>query len=424
MLVLEGALAQLQRLGLINCLRHNETLKFASQLYGLLEIASEDWKLYGAEVSALSDRIRVLQSEQDALQEQISLARAYLAPVRRLPVEILLEIFEFACCEGFGLYGTTLSQELPDVLSISSVCTSWRKAAIRTPSLWAGLIATSIARHPVTRMDRPRRLHAQFIQTLYGRTRGIKLTIPLLNDKATLDFFQPFLPQADCCLALYPQGYAQLLQFLNAMPNLRELKLDMQCSPIELKLSEREIPSLVHLRKVEVSEKLGLPWAQLTELTLSWMTAATASSILPHCSAIEHLSLNFIMYEENDYHHLPITLPKLRSLSLMLSSNQQQSYALDGLRIPGLASIALYESLSEIHRSLDIPNSIPSLLKRSQAHYPLIRFLFIPPVFWHFFEKCRHLLDLSISSVSVSMTIMVRQSIMRIRANILCELFT
>jgi hypothetical protein len=67
-----------------------------------------------------------LANEKKSLDEEAARTRAYLSPVRRLPAELLREIFlwnfeEHAACAWV----------------LSAVSSSWRRLAIRTPRLWS-----------------------------------------------------------------------------------------------------------------------------------------------------------------------------------------------------------------------------------------------------------------------------------------------
>ena len=95
-------------------------------------------------VQALSDRIRAaeeelartvalaksaileLEKERDVLQEQVAHTLAYIAPIRRLPHELLRYIFllnfeEYPCCAWV----------------LSAVCTLWRRQVLSMPTLWS-----------------------------------------------------------------------------------------------------------------------------------------------------------------------------------------------------------------------------------------------------------------------------------------------
>ncbi|KAF5310368.1 hypothetical protein D9611_012065 [Ephemerocybe angulata] len=84
-------------------------------------------------IDGLSKRISKLQSQLDALEGQRQRHRAILSPVRRMPMEILGEIFALV---------------LPDVLypddrrmlrHLGLVCKSWRNASLLAHRLWSGL---------------------------------------------------------------------------------------------------------------------------------------------------------------------------------------------------------------------------------------------------------------------------------------------
>ncbi|KAK0192044.1 hypothetical protein F5146DRAFT_881461, partial [Armillaria mellea] len=58
--------------------------------------------------------------------------QSFLAPIRRLPVEILGIVFEEAC--NLPTFGINSSVTFPTTLS--SVCFHWRNTCLSTPSVW------------------------------------------------------------------------------------------------------------------------------------------------------------------------------------------------------------------------------------------------------------------------------------------------
>lgn len=70
--------------------------------------------------------IAKMEAEKAKLSEEETRTKAYLSPIRRLPAELLREIFmwnfeEHASCAWV----------------LSAVCPSWRRLALRTPKLWS-----------------------------------------------------------------------------------------------------------------------------------------------------------------------------------------------------------------------------------------------------------------------------------------------
>jgi F-box-like len=70
--------------------------------------------------------INRLQRERAALEDTIFQTMAYLSPIRRLPLELLRQIFlfnfeDYPCCAWV----------------LSAVCSLWRKTALSMPRIWS-----------------------------------------------------------------------------------------------------------------------------------------------------------------------------------------------------------------------------------------------------------------------------------------------
>ncbi|KAL1693116.1 hypothetical protein GGG16DRAFT_123621 [Schizophyllum commune] len=91
------------------------------------------------ELAALSVRLARLGDVKAALQRNLDAHQALLAPIRRLPVEIVMEIFRFACQDGKGF-----CQRWPTIMAVSSVSRVWRDIAISISTIWAALPLNSI----------------------------------------------------------------------------------------------------------------------------------------------------------------------------------------------------------------------------------------------------------------------------------------
>lgn len=70
--------------------------------------------------------IRLMENEKSELEQRVEHTLAYLSPLRRLPRELLQEIFlfnfeDYPCCAWV----------------LSSVCSIWRRVALSMPRLWS-----------------------------------------------------------------------------------------------------------------------------------------------------------------------------------------------------------------------------------------------------------------------------------------------
>ena len=106
-----------------------------------------------SEISALQSQIDSRQSQKDILDHQLSRCNSLFAPIRRLPEELLLEIFKHFTPDPTSLYldHAVLCEELNRggfrmlVLSASprnvlqQVCRFWKSLVLHTPSMWTNL---------------------------------------------------------------------------------------------------------------------------------------------------------------------------------------------------------------------------------------------------------------------------------------------
>ncbi|KAF8195204.1 hypothetical protein K438DRAFT_1719405, partial [Mycena galopus ATCC 62051] len=74
----------------------------------------------------------LLMTQSEALHEAIDAHQALVSLLRRLPEDVIREIF-IACLPSSG-NPVMNSQEAP--LLLTHVCSGWRRIALTTPSLW------------------------------------------------------------------------------------------------------------------------------------------------------------------------------------------------------------------------------------------------------------------------------------------------
>ncbi|KAJ7823970.1 hypothetical protein B0H14DRAFT_3729531 [Mycena olivaceomarginata] len=89
------------------------------------------------ELARIDERIRELSAQRDQIQAYIDTHKALISHPRRLPVDILREIF--IACLPANRNAVMSSQEAP--LLLGPICSAWRAIALFTPRLWASLHA-------------------------------------------------------------------------------------------------------------------------------------------------------------------------------------------------------------------------------------------------------------------------------------------
>ncbi|PBK61842.1 hypothetical protein ARMSODRAFT_867132, partial [Armillaria solidipes] len=94
-----------------------------------------------AEIKELEETLAYLKHRRTDLAHSISVYKAYLAPIRRLPVELLCQIFLEACAFGDFPIGEeireTFQSQSQTALRIASVCSYWRSVSLSFPPLWS-----------------------------------------------------------------------------------------------------------------------------------------------------------------------------------------------------------------------------------------------------------------------------------------------
>jgi F-box-like len=70
--------------------------------------------------------INELEGQRTALEDQVSRTLAFLSPIRRLPMELLREIFVWS-----------FEEHACSAWVLAAVCPSWRRLALRIPLIWS-----------------------------------------------------------------------------------------------------------------------------------------------------------------------------------------------------------------------------------------------------------------------------------------------
>ncbi|KAK1226907.1 hypothetical protein PQX77_010123 [Marasmius sp. AFHP31] len=89
-------------------------------------------KSYQSEVNRLKARIMVLQHKGKILKEKRAKYTSLLSPIRRMPPEVLVEIFERVCSEE-----TIRVSRSPAIVVLANVCGRWRQIVLSTSRLWS-----------------------------------------------------------------------------------------------------------------------------------------------------------------------------------------------------------------------------------------------------------------------------------------------
>lgn len=120
------------------------------------------------EISRLFMEVTTLENSLKDLQEYKMVWKSSISPIRKLPPEILTEIFVcFTACTDLRLYLNRSNVHCCGLI-ISAVCAYWRSMALATPALWSKFtVYDSDSRHAGI---------MNLVDTIVGRADKLPLT--------------------------------------------------------------------------------------------------------------------------------------------------------------------------------------------------------------------------------------------------------
>ncbi|KAJ7472724.1 hypothetical protein FB451DRAFT_1558891 [Mycena latifolia] len=318
-----------------------------------------DLALIDEEIRRMQQKLEQLKARRQELAEDIDAHLALLSPARRLPEDILREIFVASLPSTHN--AIMASRESP--LLLCQVCSGWRNVALTTPQLWSSLHLVipdesraeniySLVERWISRsgilplsvsigvssslMNSDTTIAAPFIALLVAvstRWQHIEFTTPPHNN---MDYFSQPLS------ALSPAD----------VPNLTRVKFGIE-NPTALWSPFLAAPSISHLAITLIPEDVGgfsvISWHSLTRLDLGstdqdapW-TGRNILEALQRCVNLEGCSLVITQSDPSMISDNIITLPRLTSLSITCYDSTVGGLMAQRMVLPELTSLECIE---------------------------------------------------------------------------------
>lgn len=323
------------------------------------------YSLYDAEFIRQEVVTEKLQSERRRIEWILQSLRSFSSPIRRIPPEVLVLIFE-ACCE----LGDHLSNNLANTvglapLNIGLVCRYWRDVTMSTPSLWSTL---SVVMKDVTE-------HTAAVTRLFLKNSGEHpLTFQVFDDVHaavyTLEHShvtQELALEGHRCRHLRQLGYQGTFNTIlrgEEMLLLEQLRLDDDNVDIDtIAQTPGSSPSFQdapNLRSVELVNSLmlcrlegvglQLPLSQITSAIIDETDVSLVIEVLNQFPNIIHasISLPLAMTHADGFIVIPLCAAQQLSsltLDLGLKSDAANSVDMENMDMQ-LSMVQFFESIT------------------------------------------------------------------------------
>ncbi|KAJ6524699.1 hypothetical protein DFH09DRAFT_1189276 [Mycena vulgaris] len=337
------------------------------------------------EIARMQNLIDELTQKRDALNDSIAAHLAMVSPARRLPEDIVRDVF--VACLPAHRNPFILSNESP--LLLCQICSHWRRLALSTPRLWAAV-------HVVIPKETKAQVLAGLLKDWLNRSGVLPLSISVVFSQVCTredDAVSPALglltsfsrrwgniqfdfPHHGCFAAfenLCPDD-VPMLQTITVHGLDRSLDVEQLDDSLSYQfMSFLDTPSLrsVTVGYVRELRTLQLPWANLNVLVVEDVIPCDdAIAILRQCPALEACALAIGPWIPTIQES--ISLPYLRFLTIsgMLESAAGSFFALLD-PFPPLSPL-LAGSLE--HFTLTV-TELPGDVHKCLADMPLLQYL-------------------------------------------------
>jgi hypothetical protein len=318
------------------------------------------------EMARIKEVLTRISSRRKEICAEIEQHETLLSPVRRLPDELLSEIF-IHCLPSLPTFpesSEALTYQTP--LLLAQICSRWRAVALATPAIWSDIRAFRV---DPWRTVRSKDIIA-LLKTFLRKSGRHPLSLALRDGcpNAQVDAALPFRDRWQYLeLSLSSESIDALAPIRGALSSLRSLTVNNHSydsiNPATLDIFE--IAPQLHVVKLvykyPTHQWIKLPWAQLTEFSLERvdLNLDKCLDILTDCTSLISCHFHDLSQPTPSRAYELQTRPRpihLRELSL---TRLDLAAFLDCLTLPALYTMELH--------SYAFPKNLVDLLSRSSC---------------------------------------------------------
>ncbi|PFH46871.1 hypothetical protein AMATHDRAFT_50728 [Amanita thiersii Skay4041] len=295
-----------------------------------------------------------LLTKRQELHNRLNSCNLALAPHRKLPEDVIRHIFTFCVSETTDLSLLPGSQQLPDEVILTHVCSSWRRIALSTPSLWSNILV-SISDEISLFMAK------EWVHRAGQALITMNLNLEYIESTSYEFVVRELMYDRRFNLLILALSSLQLSELHNKLQNIKRLHIESLDLVVQVCHShgQSSLPSLelgqsqcAHLHTVHLSSHFGLeinprmfslPWNQLRDLKVGpFVTVSQCLELLQQCTSLQTCRLA-ICKDENATENPSfdpsldvVTLPCLHSLFIQYRSGNCLYQLLQHLILPNL----------------------------------------------------------------------------------------
>ncbi|KAJ7647991.1 hypothetical protein FB45DRAFT_1052382 [Roridomyces roridus] len=271
-------------------------LPTAAQLDAFRRFISEapaDLERYDAEIESIQLLLERFKSERELLSTYTDRCRSVHSPIRCMPTELLIEIFDMcapSCAESIGNEDTADMEverlAKTHLLQLSSVCYRWYQTVMGSPKLWSTIVIDAELWDP-TDIRTDHLLRRLKLSLERGANSPLVMQLGLPRDDQDLEssILELVTPHAtrwrDVHLWINPSSVKLLAKMRGNLPRLESLSLSASTSdpyppgPAVFDLA----PRLRNLILTGWPSRPEIPWGQLLDVRFQNDAASVTSGL-------------------------------------------------------------------------------------------------------------------------------------------------
>ncbi|KAK7466086.1 hypothetical protein VKT23_004811 [Stygiomarasmius scandens] len=388
-----------------------------TQMLSVVEDCQRDLDNHDEEIGRLSKVLGDLRKQRDKLQNQRDRYAYMCSSIRKLPVEILAQIFA-ECCDEHSLFINKSGIGTP-ALDLSQTCSFWRRVMLSRPEFWSGLYIDIVQADEYLYGFNLVDLHLNRSEGGSGLT--LDVTASVLREEYSFYVTANGLNNGSLCLleslfstrhrwvavhfdldwSIYEIMHRHLTstsdpQTFEGQWRMKTLSLEWRSIPVHLKCPAffyilGEASTLRSLSLSSFRQQFPFPFQNLQQLQITHGFGTDLSellSLLKQCNNLQALNIQAGYRDglDDSEELLQITLKNLSSLTFTFSDCEQGSRFISAITCPSLVTLSItyndYAGYDPLEERPQMISNLESFFQRSACCLSVLEFSCVSKLFY------------------------------------------